>query len=206
MIHLFAGNKNIQLSEIPIADENHPKVQLVNFNKTHNLSDIFLSFEKSFFQTLNIYGKPKDELLAAFLKLFVIIDAAGGIVINSNKEILLIYRHLRWDLPKGKCEENETIEETAIREVKEECGLDALQITKKLSPTFHSYYLKGKRIMKKTHWYEMVYKGDKLPIPQLEEDITEIRWFTHSGIYQAMQNTYPSIKMLLEYYLNQNIK
>lgn len=203
MIHLFAGNKSIQLSEIPIADENHPKVQLVNFNKHPDLLDIYLDFEKSHYQTLNIFGKPKEELLAAFLKIFVIINAAGGIVTNPKNEILLIYRHLRWDLPKGKCEENETIEETALREVKEECGLEPLQITKKLTPTFHSYYLKGKRIMKKTHWFEMRYNDDKLPKPQLEEDITDIRWFNHSNIYQAMQNTYPSIKMLLEYYLNQ---
>lgn len=203
MIHLFAGNKNIQLSEIPIADENHPKVQLIDFNKNPDLSEVFLRFEKSYYQTLNIYGKPNEELLNAFLQLFVIINAAGGIITNVNQEILLIYRHLRWDLPKGKCEANETIEETAIREVKEECGLDELQIIRKLSPTFHSYYLKGRRIMKKTHWYEMRYNGSKSPIPQLEEDITEIKWFNHSGIYHAMQNTYPSIKMLLEYYLNQ---
>ncbi len=45
------------------------------------------------------------------------IIAAGGIVVNPNKEILWIFRRGFWDLPKGKLDPNESIEACAIREV-----------------------------------------------------------------------------------------
>jgi 8-oxo-dGTP pyrophosphatase MutT (NUDIX family) len=53
----------------------------------------------------------------------MIIKAGGGIVVNEQNEVLLIYRRGKWDLPKGKLDDGETIEECALREVKEETGL-----------------------------------------------------------------------------------
>lgn len=50
--------------------------------------------------------------------------SAGGLVVRGD-EVLLIAtaggRH--WHLPKGHIEENETLEETAVREVREETGV-----------------------------------------------------------------------------------
>ena len=51
------------------------------------------------------------------------IIAAGGIVMNKNNEVLLIHRRGKWDLPKGKLDCGETIEDTAVREVSEEVGI-----------------------------------------------------------------------------------
>jgi 8-oxo-dGTP pyrophosphatase MutT (NUDIX family) len=57
------------------------------------------------------------------------IIASGGIVyrVNVNAiEVKLILTHKnRWSLPKGRLELNETIEQAAIREIKEECGVEA---------------------------------------------------------------------------------
>ena len=51
------------------------------------------------------------------------IIAAGGLVTNENNELLMIFRRGKWDLPKGKLDKGETIEECAIREVEEETGI-----------------------------------------------------------------------------------
>lgn len=48
-------------------------------------------------------------------------------VYNQKGEILFIKRNGRWDLPKGKAEKRETIEETAIREVEEETMVENLR-------------------------------------------------------------------------------
>lgn len=134
--------------------------------------------------------------------LFQTIDAAGGVVKNKSGELLLIFRHDRWDLPKGKIEKGEKINDAAIREVQEECGIQEIVITKELPATHHTYLLNDKHIIKKTYWFEMLYSGsaDKL-IPQLEESITDARWMNIQAVKQAMENTYPLIKEVLSSYL-----
>ena len=69
---------------------------------------------------------------------FRIIVAAGGLVINSKGEFLLIKRLGLWDLPKGKVEDDEAIEVAAIREVEEECGIRKATIISKLLVTYHT--------------------------------------------------------------------
>ena len=54
---------------------------------------------------------------------FTEIDAAGGLVRDSNGQYLLILRNGIWDLPKGKREKGEDVARTAVREVMEETGI-----------------------------------------------------------------------------------
>lgn len=54
---------------------------------------------------------------------------SGGIVIRQRKReqlVLLVYRSAQadWSFPKGHVEPGETTEETAVREIKEECGIE----------------------------------------------------------------------------------
>ena len=77
------------------------------------------------------------------------IEAAGGLVYNSDKKALMIFRNGKWDLPKGKIELGELIEECAIREVEEECGIYDLQIENKLIDTYHTYVLNSIKVLKK---------------------------------------------------------
>jgi 8-oxo-dGTP pyrophosphatase MutT (NUDIX family) len=49
-----------------------------------------------------------------------IIEAAGGMVLNTQGDVLMIYRRGFWDLPKGKIDPGESTETCAIREVQEE--------------------------------------------------------------------------------------
>ena len=100
-----------------------------------------------------------------FVKLFILQEAAGGIVRNEVEETLLIFRRGKWDLPKGKIDYDESPEEAAIREVKEECGLKNVELGKELAATFHTYPQDGKRVLKKTHWFRMQSNLDEVLVP-----------------------------------------
>jgi len=89
-----------------------------------------------------------EDLKKAFWKKFTIVQAAGGLVINKNKEVLMIFRRGKWDLPKGKLDKGETLEECAVREVEEETGLKNISLHKHLLTTFHTYHESGKFILK----------------------------------------------------------
>ena len=53
------------------------------------------------------------------------IVSAATIVLNDKREILLIKGPLRgWEMPGGQVEEGESLKEAAIRETKEETGMD----------------------------------------------------------------------------------
>jgi len=132
-----------------------------------------------------------------FMRFYKLIEAAGGLVISNNKA-LFIFRREKWDLPKGKLEKGESIETGAIREVEEECGLTNLTITKLLDKTYHTYTLKGKNILKRTYWFEMIHEGNQEPIPQTEEEITEAKWIDSKEFGQVIKNTFPSIIQVLK--------
>ena len=66
----------------------------------------------------------------------MLIEAAGGLVYNLDNQLLMIFRNGKWDLPKGKLNPGEIIRQCAIREVKEECGINNLTIIKKITSLF----------------------------------------------------------------------
>jgi len=134
-----------------------------------------------------------------FISYCTLSEAAGGLVTNEKNEYLIILRHNKWDLPKGKLEYDETAETAAVREVSEECGIVPPQIIRPLEKTFHTYHEKGKRMLKKTNWYLMQAKNTGKLIPQTEEDIQQVTWMGKEEIgKKVFVNTYASIKELLE--------
>ena len=134
----------------------------------------------------------------SFKKNFKIILAAGGVVFNTEKELLVIHRIGKWDLPKGKLEEGESISACAIREVEEECGVGDLEIIKELTSTFHCYKTrKGTWVLKRTYWYEMKTSYLDRLIPQLEEGIDAVEWADFERVSEIKKNTYNSIKEVI---------
>ena len=99
---------------------------------------------------------PKAPSLKESLGLPVL-ESAGGLVCNRNHHVLLMFKRGKWDMPKGRIEENTTREESAIREVNEETGLnpDKLEIQCKLVSTWHTTRHENVRYLKKTHWFLM---------------------------------------------------
>ncbi len=127
---------------------------------------------------------------------FTIMKAAGGVVVKK-KEILMIYRLNRWDLPKGKAEKKETMKETAKREVEEECNID-VQLQQRICATWHTYTRNKKRILKKTNWYLMNCVNDEKMEPQTDEGIEKVEWLTTERVTDKLHLTYPSIKHVFE--------
>jgi len=155
-------------------------------------------FEKSDDKSLYIIHDNMNELFVNVKSCFKYIEAAGGVVTLPDGRILFIKRFGKWDLPKGKVNKGESYQETAQREVMEECGLEKTpKITGELTFTFHTYKQNGKNILKYTIWYAMLYDGDETLTPQIEEEITRAVWFPSNLLKVVNQNTYQSINQVL---------
>ncbi|TAE10870.1 MAG: NUDIX domain-containing protein [Bacteroidetes bacterium] len=129
-----------------------------------------------------------------------ILEAAGGVVTNEAGEVLWIFRRGFWDLPKGKLDAGETLEQCALREVQEETGVAPLTIQKKIGTTTHRYfdtYLQ-QEVDKITHWYAMHCTGSPALIPQTEEDITDIIWANATQQQQCLENTFANIRQIID--------
>lgn len=139
-----------------------------------------------------------EQLFGIFARQFVLVDAAGGVVTAPKGEVLMIYRNGRWDLPKGKVEPGELLAEAAVREVEEECGVEGLKLGKQVDATYHMYELEGQWMLKRTSWFAMKHDGKGSLTPQEEEGITDIRWVPVETLEDYAQDTYQTIRDVLE--------
>lgn len=138
-----------------------------------------------------------EKLKHAFWKRFLIVQAAGGLVKNELDEYLLIFRRGKWDLPKGKLDPGETIEHCAVREVEEETGLISVTLKQFLVATYHTYTENGKHILKESHWYDMASDSKQKLVPQVAEDIHDVKWLKKEELVGILNNTHPSITDVL---------
>ncbi|GAC1398098.1 MAG: hypothetical protein NVSMB63_18350 [Sediminibacterium sp.] len=123
------------------------------------------------------------------------IIAAGGLVQNEQQELLMIYRRGKWDLPKGKLDKGENIEDCAVREVMEETGLVYVDRGELIAVSHHPYfdpYLE-EEVVKETYWYAMRVKGNQPLIPQAAEDITSIKWVKGKDLEACLADSYDNI-------------
>lgn len=172
---------------------------LHKFTSHHELKQFVENFEcNTDLQKAFLYGRPTDQLLIELKKCFRFLTAAGGLVSNPNGELLVIHRLGVYDLPKGKTEKGENFEETALREVTEECNIEPLQIRHSICSTFHTYSQNGIHYLKETAWFMMDYNGNTQLIPQAEENITSAEWISPSALDKVKEHTYPSILLVLE--------
>ena len=145
---------------------------------------------------INLYHKKEEKLEKFLKKKLPVVQAAGGLVYNHKKEILFIYRNSKWDLPKGGVENDETIEEAAVREVEEETGVQYLKIKDFIAKTYHVFKRNGEFKLKITHWYEMHTDYDGNLTPQLEEGIKKAKWKNFEKSQKALRDSYENIKLL----------
>ena len=107
--------------------------------------------------------------------------SAGGIVIKKERgivKVLIIHRNQMNDrtLPKGHQEKGESLQETAIREVKEETGILALP-QKYLGKFTYKVTDKKKNIIyfRTVHWFLMTCQDKKLKKKQ-DKEILQVLW------------------------------
>lgn len=106
--------------------------------------------------------------------------SCGGVVIYRGK-ILTLYKSYRnkyegWVLPKGTVEAEERYEDTAIREVREEAGVQA-SIVKYIGKSQYSFTVPEDTVEKEVHWFLMT-ADSYYSKPQREE------YFVDSGYYK----------------------
>lgn len=168
-----------------------------NKNSIFNLAEMIKT--GSFDQ--NIVLNPSVDILEPFeefLKYFLVLEAAGGIVQHADTRYLMIKRFGVWDFPKGKIEIGEQISEAALREVQEETGVENLRISQELPTVYHIYRYQSQWIVKRTYWFFMQSDFDGDLKPQLEEDIHEAVWVPKAEISTYLENTYSSLKELAQ--------
>ena len=202
----------IYVDESPIYITDQLSVEL---NEKSTEKDVlFINQEPSFVveTILKALKKNKKEVIILvediekakvdFFKNFTCIEAAGGIVQNENKELLFIFRRGKWDLPKGKLEENETVEICAAREIEEETGVKNLILKHKIGETYHIYEENKTMILKTSHWFYFISNGQQHTTAQTEEDISEVKWVQTRNIREPMANTYQNIKDILSVFFD----
>ena len=145
-----------------------------------------------------LYHTDFDKIKKSFSKKFTPIKAAGGLVVNEDGELLFIHRRGKWDLPKGKVDPFESPETCAIREVKEETGIDTISLEKHLLTSYHTYEESGKHYLKQTEWYLMHSPNQDKLQPQTTEQITEAVWASPEKLSRYTNNTFQLIKDVLK--------
>ncbi len=193
MYRVFVNNKPIVLTNI-VDKETGFKNYLLD---SVNIGKVISELNTTSLKEVRLIDKNPETLLKKFLKCLPTVVAGGGKVYNTKGDVLFIYRNDKWDLPKGKAELQETIEETALREVAEETGVAGLEITKPLQTTYHIFKRNGKYKIKITYWFEMKTTFTGKLYPQENEGITKVEWLNAQQSQIALENSYANIKALV---------
>ena len=202
MYKVFVNEKKLLLSKQP---ENLEKtLKFESFTTLEIALDLLQNTSTS---ELNVFGENIEEIWSDFNKLFRVIEAAGGIVVKPNDDILFIKRLGKWDLPKGKMEKGESREESAVREIEEETNLKNVVLKDFINTTYHIYIERnGDLVLKHTHWFEMFFDGEDTSKPQIEEGITEVAWKNRNQINnEVFPSTFKNIKLVLNDFWNSKI-
>ncbi len=199
MVKIYTNDRRIFICD---KNEEHPIADLILLlsgnEKKDDLLSLIQAFEENSLVNSLVFRTPYVEnTWKNFSNIYKVMEAAGGIIFNSQGELLMIYRNDKWDLPKGKVEYGETIAAAALREVNEECGIEKLEIIREAKTTYHTYPYGDQRILKSTYWFIMQCYDPENIKPQLEEGITELKWIPKSNLPFIASQSYSSIISLL---------
>ncbi|WP_317047428.1 NUDIX hydrolase [Sinomicrobium soli] len=161
-----------------------------------DLEEVIRQLNKGEIPAAHLYHPDAGQLFEKFCRKIPVVVAAGGLVSNPAGEVLFIFRNGKWDLPKGKLEKKESVEEAAIREVEEETGIRKLKLGPLLNKTYHIFRRNGEYRLKETYWFSMSSTFTGKFRPQCEEGIEKVEWKKVSEIPLVLGNSYANIRTL----------
>ncbi len=194
MYKVFFNQKPIILSTQIIKNDDSCPLFYIKFSVADK---IISALKKKSISSVVLYHPKKEKFEMHFNKLFPIVEAAGGLVINKLNQYLFIYRNKKWDLPKGRMRKNEMIIDAAVREVEEETSVRDLIVKKQLPITYHIFKRNRKYKLKKTYWYLMETSYNGQLVPQLNEGIEKAVWKNKNEIDLLIKSAYKNIEVLL---------
>ena len=198
MYRIFINEGVLILASFESDFDANEVVECQEYSGASSLNDALYKLQKGGVKSLLLRTKDLASLWSDFRLRYELIDAAGGIVVNSKSEVLWMRRNGTWDLPKGKVELEESIEVAAVREVEEECSVQGIRRGELLGRTYHVYPHKEKEVLKTSYWYAMCCGEEQALKPQIEEGITEVLWADKEAHLEYLSNTYASIAELLK--------
>lgn len=196
MYKVFMNDRPIIITDSPQIGLNY---QVYDFENVV-IEEIVYKLKKNILNGVILFSKDLKRDWNEFVSHFKLIKAAGGLVLNKNNEFLFIYRGYHWDLPKGRIENNETVESAAIREVEEECGIEQLSLEHFLITTYHLFHQDNQEKLKETHWFLMRSDYQGKLTPQIEEGITIAEFKNEAQTSKALKNTYANIHLVFDAY------
>jgi 8-oxo-dGTP diphosphatase len=113
--------------------------------------------------------------------------AVGAVILNEAGDVLLVrnrgHGRAHWSLPKGSCEDGESVLHTLKREVKEETGLD---VEMQELAFVSEWFVTGRQ-----EWYLQFYfhaniVGGVLGVQEADEDVIQVKWVAPRNIRQYM--------------------
>ena len=132
--------------------------------------------------------------------------SCGGVVIFRGK-ILLLYKNYKnkyegWVLPKGTVEPGEEHRQTALREVREETGVDA-RIVKYVGKSQYTFTVPDDVVEKDVYWYLMM-SDSYYSKPQREEYFMDSGYYKYHEAYHLLK--FPNEKQILEKAYNEYVE
>ena len=192
MYKVFVNDHFFILTSQTVHDEGDLVIPLNEFD----IESVIKHVDSGKWTRVKLFHHNKKKLLSKFKKKIPVVVAGGGLVRNTKGKVLFIFRDSKWDLPKGKAEKGERIEETALRETQEETGVDGLEIVNALGITYHLFKRNGKIKLKETHWFNMKTQFTGTLIPQLDEGVTKVKWKGEKKTKKALKKSYANIRDL----------
>lgn len=187
---ILADGRDSEISELLC----HPETVLIEECSAHAVHAMLHEIKKDEIKAGVMIADDLETLRKLFWHRFQIVRAAGGLVENEHGDVLFIFRRGFWDLPKGKIDDGESIEDCAIREIQEETGLQDLKLIKPICSTYHTYEFRGEEILKESYWFLVQGQSSEKLVPQTEEDIAEIVWANRRQVKDLISSSYPSIR------------
>ena len=100
MYKVFFNRKFVLLTTQIIDHNDETPFFYIKYSDQNQIISALKSKQKGVY----LYHSKENKLWKHMLKIFSLVEAAGGLVEHQSGKVLFIFRNDKWDLPKGKVE------------------------------------------------------------------------------------------------------